>query len=164
MEASVRPIRQIQTGDLLAWDSDRYTGWSKLVISFIRVMTLSEYGHVGVAFVDNGKVFVLEAVNPKVRIQPISAGTKLYVVSMNLRSTESLQRIMQGYLGCQYSIMDCIRAYLGLTTKRDDNWQCAELANDVYQQLGVELKPKRVTPSGMVHAALQFSQSNLWIY
>lgn len=161
---SVRPTRQIQSGDLLAWENDHYTGWNRFVVTFVRFMTLSEYGHVGVAHVRDGVVYALEAVNPVVRIQPIPVRSKIYVVSMNIQDTTKLYDHIQKYVGRPYSILDCIRAYLGVVTKSDDRWQCAELANEIYSKLGIDLKPKRITPSGVVEAALRHSHSSLWIY
>lgn len=156
--------RTIKSGDLLIWDETHHDYWGKLLIRFIRFMTMSEYGHVGIAIVRKNEVFVLEAIQPRVAITFLGSRTNFYVVSMNIKDLGYLEDIAQKFLRCRYSLLDCVRGFLGVQTSTDNRWQCAELCNEVYLELGIDLKPNRVTPSGIVRAALDYSFSNLWIY
>ena len=157
-------FRTVKSGDLLVWDEANHGFWGKLVIKFIRFMTMSEYGHVGIAVVEDGYTYVLEAVQPRVQYVSMSGKTNFYVVSMNLDKTEDLVKIAKKYVGYRYSLLDCVRGYLGLTTLSDERWQCAELTAMVYEDLGVELVTEHMTPSGVVRAALSHSGSTLWVY
>ena len=78
-------IRQhIKSGDLLAW-SHRAPWWASLrdcKIALVRLFTRSEYCHVGIAWVLGGRVFVIEAVKPEVRIYPLSKLAPFYWVQV----------------------------------------------------------------------------------
>lgn len=161
-------LREVQSGDLLAFTTaERGSFMGRLVQNFIRVMTLSEYAHVGVAITLNGIPHVLEAIQPKIIIRPLKTDEVFYVVPMHIEKhdTNTLYEMMQDYIGCKYSIWDCIQAYVGRISKRDDRWQCAELAADLYERLELtDFKPRRKTPSHVVKAAMLYSKSGMWIH
>ena len=63
---------QIKSGDLLAWSHRGFRSWHDFKVQAVRLFTQSEYSHVGIAWVVGGRVFVIEAVEPRVRIFPLS--------------------------------------------------------------------------------------------
>ncbi len=63
----------IKTGDLLAWsEGGDWKSWRNIQLNLVRMGTMSDYNHVGVAYVVGGRVFVVESVVPYVRIYPLS--------------------------------------------------------------------------------------------
>ena len=75
-----RPM--IRSGDVLAWSHRGIRSWHDLKIWLVRMFTRSEYSHVGTAWVVGNRVFVIEAVMPKVRIYPLSKLGDFYWLQM----------------------------------------------------------------------------------
>ena len=159
-----RDLTKIKSGDLLAWSYDELSGWYRFVNKTIQLMTLSSYSHVGIAIVDGGDTYVLEATRPYIKLSKAQEKGHFYVVSMNLENTEELMDIAKEYLGKPYSLMDCVRAFFGYQTAKDDQYQCAELCAEVYERLGEEFFPEKNTPQGLVKAALSYTGSSLWYF
>lgn len=64
-------------------------------------------------------------------------------------------------IGLPYSLRDAVRAFFGMTTKRDDNWQCAELAHAFYEESGI-LLPKQFKPSEVVKNAVELRKTEVY--
>lgn len=148
----------IQTGDLLVWSD------GNIWMDFVRLMTLSNYGHVSIAwrFGDQfSDLYHVEANVPKIRYQRITDDRKFYVIPMRKHFKRDVDLFFfDDKVGLKYSFMDAIRAYLGVSLAADDRWQCAELAHAFYLHHGVDLK-KAFTPSKIVEAALAHSDTYL---
>lgn len=145
----------IKTGDLLAW-SDYSRGHSSFWLKVVRFLTSSEYGHVSVAWRINGVLFHVEAVMPKIRLTPVREDESFFhlPIAKEVPQDINMELYFSDKIGKDYSVVDAIRAYFGLSVKDDDKWQCAELAADFYKHHGLDLGAKPVTPSGVVYAAL----------
>ena len=142
----------IQSGDLLIWSSKEKT-IGNLILILIRLFTLSEYSHVGIAWRVGEHLFVIEASMPEVRIVPLYKRRNFYHLPMNLTwSSEHSNRLLN-YVGCRYSIVEAVRGYLGQTNPRDDRWQCAELAVDFYKHAGIDFG-LAFTPAKLVEAVI----------
>lgn len=63
-------------------------------------------------------------------------------------------------IGKPYSVMDALRAYLGIALSNDDKWQCAELVQDFYKNCGIDLAGKP-TPTRMIRQSLALDSSYL---
>lgn len=150
--------QEIQSGDLLAWTSTSKQWPMALAEKIIRLFTLSEYCHVGIAWVIGDRVFVIEAVNPKVRIYPVSNDLPCYHVPMFIPWTDALLSFLLEKVGSEYSVVQAIQAYFG-KPRADKQWQCAELVNTFYQKAGVTLGDAW-TPSEVVNAALEHTSAN----
>ena len=143
---------QIKTGDLLAWSTHRARGLHRFVNNLIRIFTMSEYCHVGIAWVIGDRVFVIEAVQPCVRIFPLSGEIPFYHVGMEMKINETQLNFLLARVGEPYSVWQAMRAYFG-KPKADREWQCAELCNSFYKKVGLNLKDGW-TPSTLVEAVL----------
>ena len=153
-------VGMIQTGDLLAWRKDSHSTWSDFLIYAIRFLTRSKYGHVGIAWrchdgLDD-ELFVIEATMPKVRVSRVTADRNFDCVPMKMTWTFEGKRFLMERLGCPYSTMDAIRAFLGLRLKRDNAYQCCELSHEYYRLNGVDLK-NAFKPGVLVAHAEQYS-------
>jgi hypothetical protein len=143
---------KIKSGDLLAWSHRSWKTWYDIKIQLVRIFTQSEYSHVGVAWVYQDRVFVIESVTPFVRIVPLSNLLPCYVISMNLpwsKETENLALGMVGKAG--YSQLEAIKAYFG-KNKDPNAWECAEFVQKIYRSENLNLDCKDV-PSDLVLAA-----------
>lgn len=134
----VEERHRMKSGDLLAWDEGRGGILSKITVSLVRLFTGSRYGHVGVIWVCSGRVFVIEASQPHVRITPLSSIKEFFYISTRLRWRKDYEYFLLSKIGLEYSLLDCIRAYLGILNNKDnDSYQCAELACEFYKLTGI---------------------------
>lgn len=138
----------IKTGDILIW-SRRYNGTLKDIAPwFIRLFTQSEYNHVGIAYVINDRVMIMEATMPLIRMVPLSEHLPCYIFHMDGLSAEAENRAFSLIGTGTYSIMESIKSYFGIN-KRNNKWQCVEYVKEVYRVNGLNI-PGRDTPSDFV--------------
>ena len=152
--ASYKDIRrQIRSGDLLAWSHRSLRSWHDLKIWFVRLWTRSEYSHVGTAWRIGGRVFVIEAVQPVVRIYPLSKLGAFYWLSVGAPWKLSTETLALDYVGDPYSQAQAMQAPFS-KPQEDRKWECAELAAVLARADGIELGDV-YTPSAVVQAALE---------
>lgn len=143
----------IKSGDILVWSKD------SLVPSIIRLFTKSEYSHVGIAWEYRGRKFVVEAVEPYIRIVPLSDRTPFYHIPMGIDLTPEVEDFMFSKIGkAKYSVMDAIKAYFGIKTN-PSTYQCVEFSKEVIAKAGIEV-PGLDIPSEFV-LELQKMDKNL---
>lgn len=145
---------QIRSGDLLAWSHRSWASWYDLQVQAVRFFTQSEYCHVGVAWVIGGRVFVIEAVTPQVRIYPLAKLLPFYWMPLHMPWTEQAEEFALMQVGHQYSKWQAIKAYFGYVDT-DNLWQCAALTNAILRVNQVKLRVASETPSKLVYAALE---------
>ena len=144
---------EIKSGDLLAWGHERWGSWYDFKVQAVRMFTRSEYCHVAVAWVVAGRVLVLEAVQPRIRIFPLSSLLPFYWVPLRTVWTEEAEQFALERVGEPYSEWQGVLAYLGrLGAGQDRLWQCAEYALEVLENASVPLAAP-ATPSAVVRAA-----------
>lgn len=141
--------QEIKSGDLLAWSTDSAVGLSAIILRVIRFFTVSEYAHVGVALRLDERLYVVEASIPHIRLKAVSETEEFYHVPMEVDWSYDKELHLRGYIGCNYSIFEAVKAYLGMTVREDTKWQCAEMANRFYKFTGVDFGNK-YTPSNLV--------------
>jgi hypothetical protein len=147
----IRP--EIRSGDLFAWSHTSWKSWYDIKIQAVRLFTQSEYCHVGIAWVIGGRVFALEAVQPKVRIFPLSKLTPFYWLPMNAPWDPKTEEYALSIIGEPYSQEQAVAAFINmLKTGKDANWQCAEYVHEVLKTDGIDLG-KKATPNAIVLAA-----------
>lgn len=151
---------QIKTGDLLAWSTHRDRGLRRIINNLIRIFTMSEYCHVGIAWVVGDRIFIVEAVRPAVRIFPLSNEVPFFHIAMNLDVQDKWLNYLLSRVGEPYSVWQAIRTYFG-KPKADKQWQCAEFTANFFKQCGISLR-NAWTPSTLVNAVLSLdSQKQL---
>ncbi len=143
---------EIRSGDLLAWSHLGWRSWYDFKIQIVRFFTRSEYCHVGIAWVVGGRVFVLEAVQPKVRIFPLSKLKPFYWLPLKTEWSKASEEFALARVGEKYSELQAVKAFFdALKPGEDAEWQCAEYVNAVLRQEGIDLADK-ATPSNIVLA------------
>lgn len=151
----------IKSGDVLAWTHRKWGSLYDLQVQAVRLFTQSEYCHVGTAWVVGGRVFVIEAVTPKVRIYPLSKLLPFYLLPMNGNWTMQAEEFGLAQVGMEYSKLKAIES-LFRVPKSDGLWQCAELTAAIAKLNGYEIGHK-VTPSALVESALEYSSGLLLV-
>ena len=144
-----RPM--IRSGDVLAWSHRGIHSWHDLKIWFVRMFTRSEYSHVGTAWVVGSRVFVIEAVMPKVRIYPLSKLGDFYWLQMGAYWRKATETLALSFVGDDYSQLQAMVSPF-ITPPDDRRWECAELVATVARQDSIDLGAV-YTPSEVVLAA-----------
>lgn len=147
---------KIKTGDLLIW-SDNYGSFlSKLFLSIVRFFTRSEFAHVGIAIVKEDRLYVLEATIPEIQLIPVSSLDEFYHLPLYLDLEPNDDRLgfLYDKIGLPYSMIDAVKAYLGITNLSNKKWQCAELANKFYKHIGLNFG-RSYTPTKLVNRIMK---------
>ena len=107
----------------------------------------------GIAWVFGGRVFVIESVQPMVRIVPLSNLLPCYWVHLPdvlwTRDTEEYALSLVGT--AKYSQLEAIKAFFRLNHS-ENLWECAELVKAIYEHCRVFL-PGKATPTEVVRDA-----------
>jgi hypothetical protein len=139
---------QIKSGDILAFGHVGWNSWHDLKIQGIRFFTQSEYCHIATAWVCGGRVFVLEAVTPKIRIFPLSMMGEFYWIPMNAPWTTETEEFALSKVGEHYSQWQAVESFFS-KPKADKLWQCCEYSRTVAEKDGIII-PGKYTPTGTV--------------
>lgn len=150
---------EIKTGDLLVWSTDDSSILSAIFTRLVRLFTLSDYSHTAIAWVENKRVYAIDATIPRIKMSLLSECKDFYHIPMGITMTQEQQLelktfIEDTYLDRRYGIMDCIRGYLGKTDMSNDSWQCAELCNHFYARVGIELGDA-FTPTRLIRTIIR---------
>lgn len=145
----------IKSGDILVWTNRKIEKISDITLQVIRLFTKSDYTHVGIAWVVEDRIFVIDAVMPVVRIYPLSRLLPFYLIQTNVNWNKEVENFALSTIGEKYSIKQAI---LSLVNKPnlDDNWQCAELVHEILMKCNIDLG-ESYTPSDIVYNALKNS-------
>jgi hypothetical protein len=155
----IRPL--IKSGDALAWTHRGWGSWHDIKIQLVRMFTRSEFSHVAVAWVVGGRVFALEAVQPCVRIYPLSQLGDFYHLptqpmqsasSIKTTWTDDVETFALSKVGEPYSQAQAVLSFFG-SPKADRKWQCAEYAKAVLFAAGVKVHG-RDTPTAFVQSLM----------
>ncbi len=126
----------IQTGDLLAWDIKKIGSVSDLVLKAYQKIFKANYSHVGVAVILGGRVFVVEATLPVVRLYPLSRKPDFYIVPCSIETKNTYIEYLFDKLGDAYSLFDLIKACFGISGVNSE-FYCSELAGGFYKYIGL---------------------------
>lgn len=151
----------IRSGDLLAWSHRGWRTIHDIKIQIVRMATRSEYSHVGVAWVVGGRVFVIEAVEPLVRVYPLSKLGAFYHIPLGAPWAPPTEELALSHLGKEYSQLDAIRAFFK-PLGRSVVSECAALVLNVLHADGVDLGD-RATPDGVVYQAQLYGHPTYYI-
>lgn len=148
---------QIKSGDLLAWSHrvPPWRSWHDFKVWAVRLVQMSEYSHVGIAYWEDGRLYVLEAVTPRPRKVLLSESLPCYHTNLNLHWTNSAYALAMDYThnaAYEYSAWEAIKAFFGLNSRRNKRIECGELAMTLIERCGVFLDCRDI-PADIVLAA-----------
>jgi hypothetical protein len=112
--------------------------------------TESEYSHVGVALVFGGRVFVVEAVCPLVRIYPLSKLTPFYYIRTPFTWTDEAETVLIEHVGYEYSKYAAVRALFTTDEGDEKAMECAKLVNHVFELFDPGFSKIHDTPTATV--------------
>jgi hypothetical protein len=145
---------KIRPGDLLAFSHEGWKSWSDVQSQIVRIATRSEYTHVGIAWPVAGRVMILEAVVPRIRIFPVSNLLPFYWLPLSSTWDEQVEEYALGRVGEEYSKWEAIKGYYGWTNDGNRKWQCAEYARVILSKAGIPLDCKD-TPTALVKEVME---------
>jgi hypothetical protein len=149
---------QLKSGDVVALSHKEWTSWYDIQIQAVRFFTQSEYSHVGIVWMFAGRAFLIESVEPVVRIYPIShlVDKGFYLIPTDVPMSDAELEFLMSKVGIsKYSKWEAILAYFGeLNLGKDDFFECAELVIVARAHSGADLG-SIATPSGVVQHLLE---------
>jgi len=93
---------------------------------------MSDYNHVGIAYVVGGRVFVVESVVPYARIYPLSRLLPFFYIKTGYNFSFEHEEKLLKYVGMPYSKWEAVKAAFSKDTNNSKVIQCAKLVNNVY--------------------------------
>jgi hypothetical protein len=158
---------KISSGDLLAWSHNEIrlpTLIHDLQVKAVRLAGLTEFTHVGLALPFGGRVWLLESVEPLVRMVPLSnvIGDGFYWLPLNKAMSDAeLEWALSKVATAEYSKWEGIRAQLGISPASED-MECAKYAAMSRILSGVDIG-NRYTPSAVVKRAQVLGFAQYWV-
>lgn len=155
-----------QTGDIVALSHSKWGSWYDIQIQAVRMFTESEYSHIALVWVFAGRVFLIESVEPVVRIIPLSnlEDKGFYHIPLGKDfSSGELEFLMSKVGIARYSKWQALLAYFKeLKIGADNIFECAELAIAARRLSGVDLGDT-ATPSAVVKKLLEAGHALYYI-
>jgi hypothetical protein len=148
-------VADLRTGDILAWKRDRRNKMSNVFIKVIRFFTKGDFGHCGIVIRLFHWVFVLEASLPLVRLSLVRPQEEIWHIKMPREPEQSVIDKYVGLVGLSYGIRDALRAVFGKISKKDDEWQCAEVVLEYCRDMGYQIPECEYTPDAVVKMLCQ---------
>ena len=144
-------FNSLQSGDLLVWSWSAKRSKTKIdYLDIVRLLTISDFGHVSVVWNENGTMQHVEAVQPKIHKSYVPLTNGLYVIPMGLQlANADMESFFGDKIGLPYSLMDAFRGWVGFTLKDENKWQCAELTLEFYRAMGLNISGG-YTPSRLI--------------
>lgn len=145
---------QIKTGDLLAFSTTKLRDIWDLLAWVVRLFGATEYSHVGFAWVEHGRVWVVEATRHGVYPMLLSKkGGEFYWIKSDRLYKEHLDRAFSK-VGLRYGWWDAIKAgFRSLVIGDNAVWQCAEFYLWVKGITGVNPTPADVVEHALLAGA-----------
>lgn len=144
----------IQSGDILAWDTKGKTPWTRFLIWLGRLGQLTQWTHVGIAWVVGERVLILEAVASGIRDYPLSLDLPVYHLARNTPLTKKQLAFALSKKGEKYSYWECFLSWLKKNNSKNSSWQCAEYVSAVLN-LDCQNTPSAVVDYVMEQGASQ---------
>ena len=143
----------LQNGDLIFWRGD-VPGKVMSYLNLVRFATLSDFGHVSIAWPNADGPCHVEATTPKIHYVTLPQDAEVFVTPLRLGlDNATMANYFADKIGKRYSVLDAVRGYLGLTSAEPDRWQCAELAEDFLNTHGVSMRGG-TTPSRLLQRVM----------
>lgn len=135
----VTTFNDIKSGDLLIWSGDDIEGKSQFYLKLVRFATMSDYGHISIAWRKEDSLYHVEATQPYIDVTRVNPNQPFYHIPMPVCPTEEqMLSFFEDKIGLKYSFVDAVCGYLGITLKDRKRWQCVELCNHFYKSLGLD--------------------------
>ena len=154
MSALYSQIRhEIKTGDLIAWDTEKISSFFGFLLFLYQKIFGAKYTHVGVVVQMGGRVFLVEATPPEVRLIPLKMTSDFYLIKTAMPSNRDAQiEFLLSNLGKKYSLVDLVKSLFKIGNSEND-FYCSELAGLFYNEFGyLTDRDAGFTPDTIVNA------------
>jgi len=152
---------QIKSGDLIIWSTNKVTKFEHVISIIIRMFTMSEYNHVGIAWKPTNDVsLVFEAITPKVVLTPLEREIPFYHIPMNIEFTEAHRNFLLSKLGTRYSHLQAIKAYYS-KAKHAEYTICTDLIMQFYNFANRPIEVDNYRPSEIVRGVLKAENTSI---
>lgn len=139
----------IKSGDLLVFSATKIRTTYDLLSYIVRLFTMSEYNHIGIAWVIGDRNLIVEAQVPEVKISPLKKLGSFYHIPMDVDFTDEALEILLDKVGQKYSYLEAIRAYFKKNDHNNDEWICVDYVKYFYESIGIDIGDVH-TPSDVV--------------
>ena len=139
----------IKSGDLIVFSATKIRTTYDLLSYIVRIFTMSEYNHVGIAWVIGDRNLIVEAQVPEVKISPLKKLGSFYHIPMGIKFTDEALEILLDKVGQKYSYLEAIRAYFKKNDHTNDDWICVDYVKYFYESIGIDIGDVH-TPSDVV--------------
>lgn len=126
----------IKSGDLIAQGVLKKNTLASLITKLIRLVTHSKYVHTGIAWVVGERVFVIEAIYPKVVITPLSNYYNFYHLPLGITWYDNYLNFLLNKVGTKYGWMNIIHMETGWISDDPTYVFCSELSVQFYTAIG----------------------------
>ena len=150
---------KIRSGDIIAFSHGSWKSWSSIKTNLVRIFTRSTYSHVGVAWLAANRIFILEAVKPKIRIFPLSLLGDFYLISTNATWLPETEEYALSNIGVKYSELQAVEAFFN-PLKSGSIQECAAYVREVMLKDGMDLG-NMSRPDHIVLTALEKYHCNM---
>lgn len=138
--------RLIHSGDPIAFTHEKSHSWYDKKVQAVMHVTKSPLAHFGLAWVVGDRVMIFEAVQPLVRIFPLSKMGDFYWYPRKSKLSEAGLTEAMRQVGFEYSQPEAILAQWGFNNRDNDVTSCVEYVKKILSVDGVIL-PGRDTPA-----------------
>lgn len=146
---------KIKTGDLLAFKVRRYGSITSFFLWLYHKFTKVEFSHVGIATRLGDRVFMVEAISPRVAITPLTKVKDFYLIPTEIITSEKIQiDFLISFVEVKYSLVDILTHYIGMDVS-DNRIYCSELCSAFYYHVGyLHERESGHTPEKLVKAVM----------
>ena len=139
----------IKSGDLIVFSATKIRSSYDLLSYIVRLFTMSEYNHIGIAWVIGDRNLIVEAQVPEVKISPLKKLGSFYHIPMDVDFTDEALEILLDKVGQKYSYLEAIKAYFKMNDRTNDDWICVDYVIYFYESIGINIGDAH-TPSDVV--------------
>jgi len=116
---------------------------------------MSDFYHVGIAYIVGGRIFVIDAIPPNIRIFPISQLLPFYLINTTYRLDFYQEEQLLKKVGMPYSYWEALKSAFSTDTDGQNSWQCAKLVNQTLKDFDPGFDQLKDTPGNIVKYLLE---------
>ena len=150
----------IKSGDLIVFSATKIRTTYDLLSYIVRLFTMSEYNHVGIAWAIGDRNLIVEAQVPEIKISPLKKLGSFYHVPMDVNFTDEALEILLDKVGQKYSYLEAIKAYFKKNDYTNDDWICVDYVKYFYESIGIDIGDVH-TPSDVVKSIIRNHNKSL---
>lgn len=156
---------KIKTGDLVFFSNRGWKTWSDIESQIVRFFTRSNFSHVGMAYVQSGRVLILEAVGTGVRLHPLSDRLPGHLAVNPKQLDKHAEYWAFAQIGKPYeSKLRMVWDYIfnKNVSSEKERFQCGEYVNQILKENGQQVA-KDDSPSALFDLAAFHWPTNLYL-